>query len=67
MNLVSRTITGGVLIIIGLILIVISPFTVFTTLIYGIPILIIGLIIFLNKKEDKIEERKDLNKIKNKK
>jgi membrane-bound ClpP family serine protease len=66
MNLVSRTITGGVLIIIGLILIVISPFTVFTTLIYGIPILIIGLIIFLNKKEDKIEERKDLNKIKTK-
>ena len=66
-NLTSRTITGGVLIIIGLILIVISPFTVFTTLIYGIPILIIGLIIFLNKKEDKIEERKDLNKIKNKK
>ncbi len=67
MNLVSRAITGGALIIAGLILIVISLFTVFTILIYGIPLLVVGLIIFLNKKEDEIEERKDLNKTKNKK
>ena len=46
------------MIIIGLILIVVSPFTVFTTLIYGIPILIIGLFIFFNKREDSIEQIK---------
>ena len=33
----------------------------FAALIYGIPILIIGAFILLNKKEDKIEERKDLS------
>jgi hypothetical protein len=33
-------------------------------LIYSIPILIIGLVIILNKKEDEIEQRQDLNKLK---
>ncbi len=67
MNLVSRTITGIVLIVIGLGLIVAGPFAHFITLIYGIPVLIIGLFILFNKHEDKIEERKDLNKRKSKK
>jgi membrane-bound ClpP family serine protease len=54
MNLVSRTITGIVAVILGLILIIIGFFTL-VTLIYGIPILIIGLLILFNKKEDEIE------------
>jgi len=57
-NLTSRTITGGIMTIIGLVLIVISPFTLFATLIYGIPLFILGLIIFFNKKEDVIEKIK---------
>jgi len=64
MNLVSRTITGGAMIIIGFILIGISFFKVFWVLIYGIPILIIGLFIFFNKREDKIEQIKHKNKMK---
>jgi membrane-bound ClpP family serine protease len=59
MNFISRTITGGVLILVGLILIGLSLLT-WVTLIYGVPLFLIGLFIFFNKKEDKIEERKDL-------
>ena len=54
-NFVSRTITGGVMIIVGLVLIIVSPFVRYITLIYGLPVLIIGLIIFFNKKESHIE------------
>lgn len=60
MNTVSRTITGSVMILIGLALVGISPFAKFITLIYGIPLVILGFFILLNKKEDKIEERKDI-------
>jgi uncharacterized membrane protein YbaN (DUF454 family) len=66
MNQISRTITGLVFIIIGFILLVLGVFTNFITWIYAIPLFIMGFFIFLNKKEDKIEERKDLNKIKTK-
>lgn len=48
-------------------LVVLAFFTGFWTLIYGIPILIIGVVLLLNKKEDEIEMRKDLNKKKSKK
>ena len=61
MNLVSRTITGVIMIVLGLFLIVLSFFVkeaVWVTLIYGIPIFILGVYIFLNKKEDKIEKIK---------
>ena len=58
MNIVSRTITGIAGIILGLILTIVGIF-VFPALFYGIPILIIGIFILLNKKEDKIERRKD--------
>ena len=57
MNFISRTITGMILVFIGLILIVIGYFTLFTW-IYGWPILIIGLFILFNKSEDKIEKIK---------
>lgn len=58
MNTVSRTITGMVLIVLGLVLVSISFLLKFVTLIYGVPLLIIGLFILLNKKEDTIEEIK---------
>lgn len=62
MNTISRTITGIIAILIGIILLVLGIFTFFITWLYGIPILIIGLFILFNKKEDEIEKRKDLNK-----
>lgn len=60
-NFTSRTITGIILIIIGFILDVVG-FFFWAAWIYGIPILIIGFFVLFNKSEDKIEERKDLNK-----
>lgn len=56
MNFVSRTISGSVMIVIGLFLIGISYRAKFIPLIYGIPLLILGFFVLLNKKEDKIEE-----------
>jgi len=62
----SRLIIGALMIFIGTGLSLISLFVssdlVLVFLIYGIPILIIGLIILLNKKEDEIEKRKDKTK-----
>ncbi len=57
MNTLSRTITGTLAIILGLILIIIGFFTPFV-LIYGILIFIIGIFILFNKKEDDIEKIK---------
>lgn len=65
-NVKSRTITGISFIVAGLVLIGLG-FLTLVTLFYGVPILIIGLFILLNKNEDRIEERKDLNKKKSKK
>ena len=62
MNTLSRTITGIIIIIAGLVLVGVSFFTSFFILIYGLPVLIIGIIILLNKKEDKIEEIKNLKR-----
>jgi len=59
MNFLSRTITGIIGIIGGLILIFFSFYSTYWLLIYGIPILIIGIFILFNKKEDNIEKRKD--------
>ena len=62
MNLVSRTITGIVMIALGLFLMVLSFFVeadaLWATLVYGIPIFLIGFYILFNKKEDKIEKIK---------
>lgn len=46
------------MIVIGLVLFVIGFFDLFFLWLYGIPLLIIGLFIFFNKKEDKIEQIK---------
>lgn len=51
-----------VMIVIGLFLMILSFFVgeaMWVSLIYGVPILIIGIVILFNKKEDEIEGRKD--------
>ncbi len=62
----SSIIVGIILIIGGLVLISISLFSfnkeIPLILIYGIPMLIIGIVLLLWKKEDDIEQRKDLIK-----
>lgn len=60
MNTMSRTITGILLIILGIILTYVSVSESLWVLIYGIPITLIGLFILFNKKEDKIESRRDV-------
>ncbi len=67
MNKTSRTITGIILFLGGIALTIASFFTTLFLLIYGIVFFIVGLFIFFNKKEDEIEERKDLNKKRTKK
>jgi len=66
MNLISRTVTGAIMIVLGLVLTVLPFFIegagIFWIWIYGIPILILGLIIFFNSKEDKIEGIKSRRK-----
>ena len=62
MNTLSRTITGIAFIVIGIGLIVASSWAHYITLIYGIPLLLVGIFILFNKNEDRIEQRKDLNK-----
>ena len=51
----NRFIWGGIVFVIGLILLLVSFFVVWV-LMYAIPLLILGLIIMLNKNEDKIEK-----------
>jgi len=58
MNIISRSIVGGILIVGGLGIIVFSFFSGFFILAYGVPILIVGIIILFNKNEDKIERIK---------
>ena len=59
MNFMSRTITGLILIVAGLVLIGFGIFF-YVPLIWGIPLFIIGVFIFLNKAEDKIEQIKSV-------
>ena len=70
MNTISRTITGLITILLGVVLICIPFFTgknnLFVAWIWGVPILIIGFFVLFNKKEDKIEERKDLTRLNSK-
>ena len=60
MNLVSRTITGSVLVVLGVVLFALGIFLwpIVVTWIYGIPLVVIGVFILLNEKEDEIEEIK---------
>ncbi len=66
---ISQLITGLVMIIFGaglfILGIFISPRVMFW--IYGLIIFILGIIIFFNRKEDKIEEIKSVNKLKGRK
>jgi len=56
---IPRIITGAVLILIGIGLSILPLFTEqWVSLISGIPILIIGIVILLNKHENKIEQVK---------
>jgi membrane-bound ClpP family serine protease len=57
---ISRLVTGWILLMAGIFFSVLSIFTALWFLFYGIPLLIIGILILLNKNEDKIEKRKDL-------
>lgn len=57
---ISRLIAGGIILIGGIFFIILSIFTVWWMLFYGIPLSILGILLLLNKNEDKIEKRKDL-------
>ena len=46
------------MIVAGLVLIGVSFFTSFFVLIYGLPVLILGIVILFNKREDEIEKIK---------
>ena len=56
----SRLISGLVFLFAGIFFIILSIFTGWWTLFYGIPLTILGIAILLYKNEDKIEQRKDL-------
>jgi hypothetical protein len=57
---ISRLIIGLIFLLAGIFFIVLAIFTVWWMLIYGIPLVILGIVILLNKHEDRIEKRKDL-------
>ena len=57
-NLTSRVITGGILIALGGVLVLVS-FAELEFLIYALPLLAIGLFLFFNDKEDDIEQIKN--------
>jgi predicted membrane protein len=57
---ISRLIIGLLLLFAGIFFIILGIFTVWWMIFYGIPLMIIGIVILLNKNEDKIEQRKDL-------
>jgi len=64
MNLVSRSITGIVMVILGVVLIVFSFFGVYFLLIYGALIFILGLFILFNTREDYVEPIKRRSRVK---
>jgi fatty acid desaturase len=51
---------GLIFLIAGIGFIVLTILTVWWFIFYGIPLLILGIWLLLNKSEDKIEQRKDL-------
>lgn len=57
---ISRLIIGLILVLGGIFFIVLGSITTWWMIIYGIPLIIIGIVIIFNKTEDKIEKRKDL-------
>jgi predicted membrane protein len=63
MNTISRTIVGGVLFLFGLFF-TFTDFFNLLTFTFGILIIFLGGYIFLNKKEDEIEQIKEENILK---
>jgi len=63
----SRLIIGLLFLLAGIFFSVLAIFTVWLMIVYGIPLIIIGIVILFNKNEDKIERRKDLKERKYKK
>ena len=60
-NLTSRTLTGGLIVVVGFVFMGFSIYlNTLMPFVYGIPIILLGLYIFFNRNEDKIEKRKDL-------
>lgn len=60
-----QKLVGAVMILVGLFLIGLTFFVEeakWVSLMYGIPLLVLGIVIFLNKKEDVIEEIKTVEK-----
>ncbi|MBA7540972.1 hypothetical protein ES705_33276 [subsurface metagenome] len=51
----SQLVMGIIFTLGGLVLTIVSFFTEFFVLIYGLPLLVLGIFILLNKKEDVIE------------
>ena len=58
----GQLITGLVFIILGIGIFILSFFTSWSLIIYSALLFVLGGFILFNKGEDKIEERKDLNK-----
>lgn len=56
----SRLIIGLIFLIAGIFFLILFIFTVWWMIFYGVPLFVLGLVILLNKNEDKIEKRKDL-------
>lgn len=56
----SRLIMGWIFLLAGILFIVLAIFTIWWMIFYGVPFLILGIWLLLNKGEDKIEGRKDL-------
>ena len=59
MNTVSRTITGSVMIALGISICIGAFIKTLWLLVEGVPMLILGVFILLNKKEDQIEQIKN--------
>lgn len=58
----QQLITGSTIIFIGIFIAIVTIMETILTLIYAIPIIIIGIVILLNKKEDIIEQIKKSRK-----
>jgi len=66
MMAISRVIAGLFGVVFGIAMIVGAFFTSFALAIYGVVFLVIGIVIFLNSKEDEIEQIKFKKSIKTK-
>jgi len=58
--IISKLIAGLFFLGTGFFLIIFSFFSAWFLIIYGIILIVLGLLILLNRNEDKIEKRKDL-------